>query len=82
MFASFWPDGKQPITASPVFHENAPQLTIHSETPGASLGYRQNGGDWQLYRGPIKVVPGDEIEARAIRYGWRESDVVRWQIPR
>jgi N-sulfoglucosamine sulfohydrolase len=82
MFAAFWPKGEQPITASPSFHGRAPQLTIQSETPGASLGYRQNGGDWQLYRGPIKVVPGDEIEARAIRYGWRESDVARLQIPR
>jgi hypothetical protein len=82
MVAAFWPDGEQPITASPVFQQQALQLTIQSDTPGASLGYRRNGGDWQLYRGPIKVMPGDMIEARAIRYGWRESDVASLQIPR
>lgn len=82
MVAAFWPQGEQPVTASPSFHRQAQQLTIQSETLGASLGYRQNGGDWQLYRGPIKAVPGDEIEARAIRYGWRESDVASLQIPR
>ncbi len=82
MVSAFWPEGEQPVTASPVFRGRAPQLTIQSETPGASLGYRQNGGAWQLYRGPIEVSPGDEIEAKAIRYGWRESDVVSVHISR
>ncbi len=81
MVAAFWPDGEQPVTATPVFGAQAPELTIQSETPGASLGYRKNGGDWQLYSGPIKVMPGDKIEARAIRYGWRESGVASLQIP-
>jgi len=81
MVAVFWPEGKQPITPSPAFQWRAPQLTIESDTPGASLGYRRNGGDWQLYRGPIKAMPGDEIEAKAVRYGWRESDVASLQIP-
>ena len=82
MVAAFWPEGEQPITASPVFRGQSPQLTIQSETPGASLGYRMNGGDWQLYRGPIDVKPGDKIEARAIRYGWRESEPTSLQVAR
>jgi arylsulfatase A-like enzyme len=81
MVAAFWPGGTQPITASPVFHGQAPRLTIQSATVGASLGYRHNGGKWRLYSAPIAVAPGDVIEAKAIRYGWRESDLSSVQIP-
>jgi N-sulfoglucosamine sulfohydrolase len=76
MVAAFWPEGEQPITASPSFSRHEAQLTIQSETVGASLGYRRNGGDWQLYNGPITVIPSDKIEARAVRYGWKESELV------
>jgi arylsulfatase A-like enzyme len=82
MVAGFWPDGEQPITASPSFHQRTSMLTIRSETQGASLGYRINGGRWQIYTGPISVAPGDAIEARAIRYGWRESEMASFEAPR
>lgn len=81
MAAGFWPEGEQPTTSIPSFRWQTPMLTIHSETGGASLGYRNNGGDWQLYSGPISVKSDDKIEARAIRYGWRESGVAEFRTP-
>jgi N-sulfoglucosamine sulfohydrolase len=81
MIAAFWPQGEQPITATPDFHPHALLLSIQSETPGTSLGYRQNGGGWKVYSAPITVLPGDKIDAKAIRYGWQESAVTSLQIP-
>jgi arylsulfatase A-like enzyme len=81
MADTFWPGGEQPTTATPTIEVQMLQVTIQSETGGASLGYRKNGGSWQLYTGPIKAMPGDVIEAKAVRYGWGESKVSRLQIP-
>ena len=82
MVAGFWPDGEQPVTAGPSFRWQAPTLTIHCETNGASLGYRVNGGRWQVYSGAFSVDPGDIVEALTVRYGWRESEVARFEVPR
>jgi hypothetical protein len=76
MAGGFWPDGEQPVTPPPRLRWQPPQLIIESETPGASLGYRYNGGKWQLYRGPITPGSGEKVEVKAIRYGWQESDIV------
>ncbi len=82
MVASFWPDGEQPVTAGPSFCWKVPTLTLASETNGASLGYRVNGGRWRVYSGALSVDPGDIVEALAVRYGWRESEVARFEVPR
>ncbi len=81
MSAGFWPEGKQPVTVTPDFRWQTPMLGIQSKTKGASLGYRHNGGDWQLYNGPIRVHSNDTIEAQSVRYGWRESDMAEITIP-
>ncbi|MCP4301111.1 MAG: sulfatase [Gammaproteobacteria bacterium] len=82
MVAGFWPDGEQPVTAGPSFRWQAPTLTIHCETNGASLGYRVNGGRWQVYSGAFSVDSGDIVEALTVRYGWRESEVAQFEVPR
>jgi N-sulfoglucosamine sulfohydrolase len=79
-----WPGLKEPVTAAPVAKRTpaAEGVTIElaSATPGASIGYRR-GRDparfWRLYVGPIQAGADEEIEARAVRYGWKESPVVR-----
>lgn len=81
MIERFWPGGVQPVTQPPVF-ELVPGglLAISSATEGASLEWRcPPAGRWQLYTGP---VPSDcaQIEARAVRYGYRESEVVRFPL--
>ena len=76
MAGRFWPDGVEPITDPPSFETIDGLLSISSSTKGASLGYRIDGGDWRLYVDPIKLVKGDEVEAKAVRYGWAESESV------
>ncbi len=49
---------------------------------GASLGYRINGGRWQVYSGAFGAAPDDYVEARAVRYGWRESEATKFEVPR
>ena len=53
------------------------RVRITATTPGSSLGYRLDGGDWLLYSEAFPASPGARIEARAVRYGWAESRPVR-----
>lgn len=75
MLATFEPEGEVQITAAPTISIIGGRLHLSSVTEGASIGYRTGGGDWQLYSGPVEVLSGAEIEAKAVRYGWDESDV-------
>ena len=75
MVEDMWPGGQQPITAAPIFEKNDRYLTISVPTEGASIGYRALGEYiWSLYVGPIEHQ-GRQIEAKAIRYGYRESEI-------
>jgi arylsulfatase A-like enzyme len=72
----FWPGGEQPTTAAPEIAFGAGAVSLRSATAGASLGYRVDGGAWRLYTGPFALAPGARVEAKAVRYGWRESEGV------
>ena len=75
MVAEMWPEGVQPVTEPPVFEIIEGQLQLSSETEGASIGYRIQGrSQWQLYGKPIGFS-NETIEAKAIRYGYQESDI-------
>ena len=58
--------------------ESPATVSIHCSTQGASVGYTTETGadpDWQLYTGPISLVPGETtLRAKAVRYGFEESD--------
>ena len=49
------------------------------ERGGGSIGYRINDDDaWQLYTDPIQLTKSvTRIDAKAVRYGWAESDAIR-----
>ena len=79
MVAEINPGGIVPTTASPVF--NPTEGVLEVETPGASIGYRLNEGPWLLYSGPVRVESGDRLTAKAVRYGWQESEVKEYSIP-
>jgi hypothetical protein len=70
---------KQPITLPPSVRFERGKVVLRAVTPGASIGYRLGDGPWQLYRGPIDARD-QRLEAKAIRYGFSESSVVR--LPR
>jgi hypothetical protein len=78
MANQFWPNGEQPITQPPKISIN--QLGIATIAPAAnhdSIGYRINGGAWMIYKAPVSVPKGGVLEAKAVRYGWAESTLVK-----
>ena len=79
MVAEINPGGIVPTTAPPVF--NPTEGVLEVETPGASIGYRLNDGPWLLYSEPVRVESGDRLTAKAVRYGWQESEVKEYLIP-
>ena len=76
MVARFAPGGERPVTAAPGMAMAGNKLVLEATEPGSSLGYSIDGGHWQLYTGPVPLSAGAKVEARAVRYGWKESPVV------
>ena len=85
MIESMWPGRIQPRTGTPSFLATPQGITIHSETEGASLGYQvlptEQPNHWLIYRDPIVLSPGQTLRAKAIRYGYAESDVAALPSP-
>lgn len=78
MVQRMWPQLEQPVTQAPeMVQTEAGRVSLASPTAGASIGYRLNGGAWQLYVDPVLIGEGQEMEAKAVRYGFAESAVVR-----
>jgi arylsulfatase A-like enzyme len=80
MAERMWPGLVQPKTERPTAtHYPEGAIELSCPTPGASIGWRL-GGDppnhWRLYVEPIHAPPRAEIEAKAMRYGYAESEVV------
>ncbi|WP_105011843.1 sulfatase-like hydrolase/transferase [Salinibacter sp. 10B] len=54
------------------------KVRLYSGTHGASIAYTFETGDnpyWKLYDGPLRIDSSTTIRAKAIRYGYEESDV-------
>jgi N-sulfoglucosamine sulfohydrolase len=81
MLARFRPDGEARITAVPALEFRDGRLHLSCNTAGASIGYRVSGGRWQLYTQPVAVSAGEEVEAKAVRYGWEESESMEGVAP-
>jgi arylsulfatase A-like enzyme len=78
MAKQFWPNGEQPVTQPPKIAINQSGMaTIVPAATHDSLGYRINGGAWVIYSGPISLPKGAVLEAKAVRYGWAESTLVK-----
>ncbi|MEW6270948.1 MAG: chitobiase/beta-hexosaminidase C-terminal domain-containing protein [Thermodesulfobacteriota bacterium] len=55
-------------------------VALDVPAPGASIAWTLDGGDdvhWRLYGEPIVVAASATLRARAVRYGWAESDEIR-----
>lgn len=76
----FWPGGEEPVTAAVEFTVTGDALVLQSPTPGASIGYRYDDGDWMLYTAPLALSAAAGLEAKAVRYGWAESAVSSPQL--
>ena len=77
MVARFQPRGDPEVTPPPSIVVEGRRVSIRSDTAGASLGYRIDGDRWRLYTGPFDVPLGSSVSAKAVRYGWDESEAVR-----
>lgn len=75
-----------PRRATDLTADAAPALTgpmevvIYSPTQGASVAYATGEGPdprWKLYSGPLRVDSAVVIRAKAIRYGYKESEEAR-----
>lgn len=77
----YWPGGVQPETAPPTFTWTNDRLAITSQTKGASIEYSLDRGPWRLYTEPLSPPKESRVAARAVRYGFAESDVVGWHAP-
>ena len=84
MAEKMWPGLRQPRTEEPVpaqvTLDGVEAISLASPTPGASIGYRYESDPpkrWRLYLDPVPLHPGLEIEAKAVRYGWADSESVR-----
>ena len=76
MVARFEPDGERQVTPVPTLSVTGGTLVITPHTLGHSVEYRLDGSRWQLYSAPVRVETTTEIEVRAVRYGWEESEIV------
>lgn len=84
MIEFMWPDGEQPVTRAPRIDRytdgNGEAYWLAAPaTDGASIGWRRPEdpeGHWHLYTGAVPVAGDAPVRFKAIRYGYRESDVV------
>ena len=77
---SFWPNRIQPKTENVEFHigDNG-QYKLATTTNGASIGYQIDEkigtNSWNLYHKPIMIGDKQKIVARAIRIGYKASEI-------
>lgn len=87
MVERMWPDGTQPTTSAPFFRRyrslgagSGPVVVrLYCKTQGASLAYTTDEGQdphWRLYHEPLSFEEPTTVRARAIRYGYKSSEVV------
>ncbi|AWW32851.1 sulfatase [Echinicola strongylocentroti] len=76
----------QPKTGTPIVTIEQGEVTISSETPGASIGYKainhkgEANKSWDVYQGPVEITEADSIMVKAQRIGYKPSQVVTVSI--
>lgn len=76
----FWPGMIQPVTADVKIQQQNNTIVLSCATEGASIGYQLSdaiGSDyWQLYSKPLLLQPQEKISTRAIRIGYKASNII------
>ncbi|MDW3652643.1 MAG: sulfatase [Bacteroidia bacterium] len=80
MVEEFHPGGKTPKTKAPLIQEDGGKITIESSIEGASIAYRINEGKWKLYHEALNMEGVTKIMAKAVRYGWEESEEIQLEV--
>jgi arylsulfatase A-like enzyme len=81
MVERMWPGGKQPRTAAPAIEWSSDLIRLRSTTPGASIAYWVDEGAERIYTAPFEADSSSRITARAVRYGYRESEEISKILP-
>lgn len=80
MVASIQLHGEARITPAPQLSLRNGKVHIAAQD-NASIGYRIDAADWQLYTVPFAAPAGATVAAKAVRYGWDESDLASLSVP-
>ncbi len=81
--ARVWPNGIQPVTATPRAIRQGTEIMLRTPTLGASIGYQvvkrgeEPGDHWMVYTRPVTLQRGEELVAIADHIGFVPSEVVR-----
>ena len=80
LIKSMWPGLVQPVTAEVEFKANKQKrIELFSKTAGASIAYqigdKVGSGLWKLYSQPLDVKKGEKFQARAVRIGYKTSEI-------
>jgi uncharacterized sulfatase len=77
------PGGKWSVTADPEVTLTSGKASVRCSTQGASIAYRTGknlpsgeNGRWLLYIQPVSLSPGETIQTKACRLGYRDSQIV------
>lgn len=76
-------NGQPRVTLPPVAELNplTNKVYIASRTEGASIGYSVDGKNWELYSGAFTAPTGvNSLFIKAVRYGWKESEVQQFTL--
>jgi N-sulfoglucosamine sulfohydrolase len=76
----FWPEMLQPKTENVAFKRSENnRIALTCSTDGASIGYQIGeeigSNSWRLYHKPFKVKTNQKVVARAIRIGFKASEI-------
>jgi hypothetical protein len=78
-----WPGMSQPTTEKVVFKKEGSKLILTSTTEGSSIAYQVDdatgGKRWKLYSEPLTMGSFKKIAARAVRIGYKTSDVTIYE---
>lgn len=74
MVNRFRPNGTAEQTPIPIISEAEGIIKI-SAPHNASIGYQIDDSKWQVYTQPFQIIEGQSVRAKAVRYGWEESEV-------
>lgn len=69
-------EGKRRITPPPTVTLREQKLILEGASPHYSLSYRVDGGPWKLYTEAVWLERSANVEAKAERYGWKESNTI------
>ena len=78
-----WPGMVQPETSEVTFKSiGKGKIQLTSDTQGASITYcdedEPGSSRWKLYSEPIRIENGKSISARAVRLGYKTSEITRF----